>query len=84
MGSIRLEGVRFTVWSHDHEPPHVHVFYGSIRLVIMLPLEESGSVSLRRDSLQPANANRGDVRYVLRLAMEHRSALLSLWEVTHG
>jgi len=36
MGSVRFQGVRFTVYSMDHEPRHVHGFYSGIEVVVDL------------------------------------------------
>jgi hypothetical protein len=36
MGSIRLEGVRFTAYSNDHDPMHVHGLYAEVELIVEL------------------------------------------------
>jgi hypothetical protein len=36
MGSIRFDGVRFVVYTMDHEPRHVHGFYAEVEVIVDL------------------------------------------------
>lgn len=84
MGSMTFDGVRFSVYSNDHAPPHVHGLLGGTRVIIdLLP---SGDVDLakRQNPIKPCNAKRADVRKVLSSAADNFEALLTLWERTHG
>ncbi len=84
MGSGRYYGVRFSVWSHDHSPPHVHAAYGDIKMVVDLVERGNVTVRTRKHSIQPANANKSDIRHILRTARVYHSELLWLWEERHG
>jgi hypothetical protein len=44
MGSIRFDGIRFTAYSMDHAPRHVHAFYAEIEVIV--DLRPDGKVSL--------------------------------------
>ncbi len=85
MGSLRFEGVRFSVYSDDHPPPHVHARYAEVQIVIDLLLADKAlALSQRRNSVTPINGSRADVNYILELAAEHYEALVRLWEMIHG
>jgi hypothetical protein len=84
VGSKTYEGVRFSVFSHDHLPPHVH---GSTEgVIVILDLLADGSVSLsqRRDAIKPSNAKANVVAKIQRVAASHAAELSALWEKTHG
>jgi hypothetical protein len=84
MGSIRLEGIRFVVYTMDHEPRHVHGFYAEVEVILdLLPV---GDVALakRKDAVRPGDASRSDVRHVLAVAARHFDELVQLWEKQHG
>jgi len=84
MGSIRFDGVRFTAYTMDHEPRHLHGFYAEVEVIV--DLREEGTVSLanRTDAIRPSNGSRSDVRHVLTTAARHFEELVSLWEEHHG
>lgn len=85
MGSVRFEGVRFSVYSDDHSPPHVHASYAEVRVVVDLLLEEEAvALSFRRNAVTPINGSRADVNYILELAAENYTALVRLWKAIHG
>lgn len=85
MGSLRFEGVRFSVYSMDHLPPHVHGFYAGVEVVIdLLMVEQAVALSKRRKSIRPTNGSRRDVNYVLELAADRFEELVGLWRETHG
>ena len=81
MGSKRFDGVRFSAWSDDHTPPHIHGFYAGIEVLVDLLMEERGvRLSNRVDNVRPPNAKRSDVHHVRRTAMKHFDELVALWE----
>jgi hypothetical protein len=84
MGSLRFEGVRFSVYSEDHLPPHVHGFYAEVEVVVDLLMDGAVALSKRRNAITPTNSSRADVNYVLELAAKHHGQLLTLWRGTHG
>ena len=85
MGSVRFDGVRFILWSHDHPPPHVHGSYADIEIVVDLLVEERAvRLSFRKDAKRPNNARRSDVNHILSTASEHFEELLAMWTVLHG
>jgi len=84
MGSIRFDGVRFVVYSMDHEPRHVHGFYAEVEVIVDLRLDGGVSLANRTDAIRPSNASKSDVRHVLAVAAAHFNELASLWEKHHG
>ncbi len=83
MGSIRRKGVRFTSYPNDHLPRHVHAFVGEVQIIIEL-LENGADLANRKDSLQPFNGKRSDVRKALQVATEYFEELIALWEKRNG
>ena len=85
MGSLRFEGVRFSVYSDDHAPPHIHASYAEVVVVIdLLIAQRAVALSKRRNAVTPLNGSRADVNYILELAANHFDALVHLWETIHG
>lgn len=84
MGSIRFNGVRFVVYTMDHEPRHVHGFYAEMEAIV--DLHQDGTVSLanRNDAIKPSNGSKSDARHVLTTAAANFDELVSLWEKHHG
>jgi hypothetical protein len=83
MGSLRFEGVRFFSYPRDHEPRHVHGFYGEVMVVVEL-LYDSVRVSERSKAIAPSNAGKADVRRILTVSAEHFTDLVALWEKRNG
>jgi hypothetical protein len=84
MGSIRLSGVRFTAYTMDHSPRHVHGFYADIEVIVDLRADGGIALASRTDAIRPSNASKSDVRHVLTVAAGHFDELVSLWEKHHG
>lgn len=84
MGSVRFDGIRFTVYSNDHEPRHVHDFYAEVEVVVDLLSDGDVALANRTDAIRPGNATRSDIRHVLATAASHFDELVSLWERNHG
>ena len=84
MGSIRFDGVRFVVYTMDHEPRHVHGFYAEVEVIVDLRRDGAVSLADRTDCVRPSNASKSDVRHVLTVAAEYFSELATLWEKHHG
>jgi Domain of unknown function (DUF4160) len=80
VGAKRFEGVRFSVWTNDHTPRHVHGDYAEVEAKILLL--QDGTVELY--AVKPSNLNRADIRHVLAVAESHHSELVDLWEQHHG
>jgi hypothetical protein len=84
MGSIRFNGIRFTAYTMDHEPRHVHGFYADIEAIVDLRLDGTVSLAHRTDATRPSNGSKADVRHVLAIAAQHFDELVDLWEKHHG
>jgi hypothetical protein len=84
MGSIRFGGVRFTAYTMDHEPRHVHGFYADVEVIVDLRTDGKVSLASRTDAVRPGNGSKSDVRHVLTVAARHFDDLVSLWEKHHG
>ena len=85
MGSIRFDGVRFVAYPEDHEPCHVHGFYGEIEVIVNLREKQREVARADRTSaVRPGNASRSDVKHILQVAAAHFDELLKLWEEAHA
>jgi hypothetical protein len=84
MGSIRFNGVRFVVYTMDHEPRHVHGFYAEIEVIVDLRQDGNVRLASRTDAIRPSNGSKSDARHVLATAAAHFDELVSLWEKHHG
>jgi hypothetical protein len=84
MASIRYEGVRFTAYTMDHEPRHVHGFYADVEVIVDLCANGKVTLAYRSDAIRPSNASKSDVRHVLTVAAKHFEELVLLWEKHHG
>ena len=72
MGSIRFDGVRFVVYTMDHEPRHVHGFYAEVEVIVDLRADGKISLADRTDAIRPSNASKADVRHVLNASCAER------------
>lgn len=81
MGSRRFGGILFIAHPRDHDPPHVHAYVGSARLILELTID--GRVVLGERS-RTGRATRSDIRRALEIAAENFAALLDLWENAHA
>ena len=84
MGSRTFDGVRFSAYSLDHTPPHVHGWLSGVSVVIDLLGDGEIRLSSRPRSVRPANAKRNVEERILRIAAENVDELEALWERTHG
>ncbi|MDQ2926035.1 MAG: DUF4160 domain-containing protein [Acidobacteriota bacterium] len=84
MGTKTFDGVWFSAYSHDHDPPHVHGCYGEVRVIVDLLSDGNVRESSRWDAVKPSNGKRSDVRHVLDTAAKYSAELKRLWEKTHG
>jgi hypothetical protein len=83
LGSLRFDGISFSVYVHDHPPCHVH---GKVNGVVVIIEFRNGRavVAHRRNPIRPANAKRSDVKKILQAAADNAELLIALWESTHG
>ena len=84
MGSVRVDGVVFLAYSHDHLPMHVHGLFGRIEVIIDLTEEGSVALSDRSRAVIPSNAPRNAIRDVINVAAMNYARLRALWETVHG
>jgi len=81
VGSKTYDGVRFSAYSSDHWPPHVHGFYAGVQVVVDLLIEtRQVRLSGRKKNISPRNAKNSDVNHVLRIATKYFDELVQLWE----
>jgi Domain of unknown function (DUF4160) len=80
VGSIKFEGVRFTAYSNDHDPMHVHGFYAEVEVIVELRRDGLVLLADRKDAVRPRNGSRADVRHVLALASKYFDELIALLE----
>ena len=79
MGSLRFDGVRFSIYPNDHPPPHVHGYFAEMSAVIDLLPGGGVDISSRTNPYWPLNAKKSDLRKVLRIASTHEAALREEW-----
>lgn len=73
----------FQLFPIDHEPRHVHALYAGIEVIVDLLDDRTVALSDRTDAISPANAERNDVKKILKVAAEHFDELLAAWERMH-
>ena len=62
MGSLRFNGVRFTAYSMDHAPRHVHGFYADVEVIVDLRVDGKLALANRADAIRPSNGSKADAR----------------------
>ena len=79
MGTVlRQLGFAVMIHTHDHLPPHVHVFKSGAELVVNLGAAAGPSV---RDNIGMSGS---EERRALALIANHQARLLADWEGIHG
>ena len=68
---LRAQGLRFIIFSNDHEPAHVHVF-GDGEAKINLLGADGMPATVWADAM-----SRGDIRRALRITSEQQAILLA-------
>ena len=75
---FRAHGLRFVIFSDDHEPAHVHVFGdGEAKINLVGP----GDVP---ELVWMVGLSRTDVRRAFKVVAERRDELLERWSEIHG
>lgn len=72
---LRQHGMRFVIYTADHEPPHAHVYYGEgeARIdIVSLTVLTQGGMSDR------------DVRRAVAVIEENRMLFMETWRRYHG
>jgi hypothetical protein len=72
---LRENGFDVMIFTHDHEPAHVHVFYGD-ELIIFDLLDLSSRI---HPKMKTSNARRAK-----QLVATHRNFLMNKWKEIHG
>lgn len=83
MGSLRFEGILFSIYSHDHAPPHVHAKISSGEVIIDLLPDGNVRLSSRANAIRPANLKSSEVRKTTRVAAENYEELMTMWRNIH-
>ncbi len=76
---LRCNGFEFVIRTHDHLPPHVHVFYGETEVSINLGLDKD-LPSVRKIR----RMNNRNVSRALLIVIENNELLLDNWRKIHG
>ncbi len=75
---LRADGLRLVIYLNDHLPAHVHVFGDGEVKINLLGLND------KPELIWAADSTRSEVRYAMRLVVEHHATLLQRWEEIHG
>lgn len=71
---LRIAGLRFVIYTNDHEPAHLHVYGdGEARISIVDVAVISNRGMSKRDLLRALN-----------IVLEHREMFLERWHEIHG
>jgi hypothetical protein len=74
----RAHGLRFVIYTQDHEPAHVHVL-GDGELKIALSLGGEPPVLVYAIGMKAAVRRRA-----MDMVLEHQAAFLARWQAIHG
>lgn len=77
MGTVlRKNGFQFMIYEDDHDPAHVHTWYGGkwARIWLSKKVHITERVSMNKNELSKA----------MQIAQEHRDFLLKEWKRIHG
>ncbi len=74
----REHGLRFVIFTDDHEPAHVHVFGDGEAKIDLIGID--GEAEL----VWTVGLSKADVRRAMRVVMEQRAMLLDQWREIHG
>ena len=75
---LRIDGYRFTMYLHDHEPPHVHIKSRELEATFYLngPM---GPASLRKNF----GFSQPEANHLRDLVQKHLATLCIKWEELH-
>lgn len=76
---LREDGFEFMLYTHDHEPEHVHVHKAGKEVVINLS-DENTPVSIR----EVIRMSKKDTRKAVSIAQKYQAYLLEKWREIHG
>jgi hypothetical protein len=76
---LRIDGYEIVIYTHDHAPPHVHVFIRGNEVVVDLncKIGEPEVRDVYRMKLR-------EVRDALKIVTTHRELLCNMWREIHG
>lgn len=75
---FRAHGLRFVIFSDDHEPAHVHVFGDGHAKFNLAGVDESVEM------IWVEGMKKGDLRRAMKAVEERRAELLARWRDIHG
>jgi hypothetical protein len=76
---LRIDGYDVKIFTHDHRPPHVHVFARGCEVVLKLNCDEE-DISIRENKRFKAK----EVREIVDIVQTHQRLLCRIWEELHG
>ncbi|MCC5611656.1 DUF4160 domain-containing protein [Nostoc sp. CHAB 5834] len=74
----REAGFRFVIFKDDHEPAHVHVYYGGAEVKIALGIKRGSPENIRNYGMRMS-----DVRKALKMVTAQQPLLLEKWKEIH-
>lgn len=75
---FRAHGLRFVIFSDDHEPAHVHVFGDGEAKINLVGPDDAPEL------IWTVGLSRADVRRAYKVVVERREELLERWSEIHG
>ena len=76
---IRQGGFRVVIYTDDHAPPHVHVFYGNEELLASLGSDTVPASVRSNRGMKPHR-----ILKALQLVADNQALLLERWREIHG
>lgn len=75
---LREAGLRFIIFTNDHEPAHVHVVGDGIAKINLAGADGQPEL-VSNDGLKT-----GDLRKAMRIVAQHQPMMLEQWKNYHG
>lgn len=74
---FRAHGLRFVIFTDDHDPAHVHVFGDGEAKINLVATDEAPEL------VWTVGLTRAELRKAMRVVKEHRELFLECWSAIH-
>jgi len=76
---LTIDGFRIVIYTHDHWPPHVHVFRAEEVALFFLGNSRTAPLLRINQTMKPAT-----LRKAFRIVTQNQGCLLDAWSEIHG